>query len=173
MGRVALVTGGTRGIGRAICEDLKANGYTVAANFAGNIERAKAFNQETGIPIYQFDVGDFAATKAAIDKIVADLGPIEVLVFNVGGNVRFPVLETTAQKYFKVWEMCALAGFLAGREAADHSMFPLLTCVPLTCRRQSRSILRYAKSACALRNSDGALPLGPIPAGADLCAAQW
>ncbi len=84
MGRVALVTGGTRGIGRAICEDLKANGYTVAANFAGNIERAKAFNQETGIPIYQFDVGDFAATKAAIDKIVADLGPIEVLVNNAG-----------------------------------------------------------------------------------------
>lgn len=50
--------------------------------------------------------------------IEAHVGPVEVLVFNVGGNVRFPVLETTAQKYFKVWEMCALAGFLAGREAA-------------------------------------------------------
>jgi NAD(P)-dependent dehydrogenase (short-subunit alcohol dehydrogenase family) len=50
--------------------------------------------------------------------IEAEVGPVEVLVFNVGGNVRFPVLETTAQKYFKVWEMCALAGFLAGREAA-------------------------------------------------------
>ena len=50
--------------------------------------------------------------------IEAEVGPIEVLVFNVGGNVRFPILETTPQKYFKVWEMCALAGFLAGREAA-------------------------------------------------------
>ena len=50
--------------------------------------------------------------------IEAEVGPIEVLVFNVGGNVRFPILETTAQKYFKVWEMCAMAGFLAGREAA-------------------------------------------------------
>ncbi len=52
------------------------------------------------------------------DRVEAEVGPIEVLVFNVGGNVRFPILETTAQKYFKVWEMCALAGFLAGREAA-------------------------------------------------------
>jgi NAD(P)-dependent dehydrogenase (short-subunit alcohol dehydrogenase family) len=52
------------------------------------------------------------------DRIEADVGPIEVVVFNVGGNVRFPVLETTAQKYFKVWEMCAMAGFLVGREAA-------------------------------------------------------
>lgn len=50
--------------------------------------------------------------------IEAEVGPLEVLVFNVGGNVRFPILETTAQKYFKVWEMCALAGFLTGREAA-------------------------------------------------------
>ncbi len=50
--------------------------------------------------------------------IEAEVGAVEVVVFNVGGNVRFPILETTAQKYFKVWEMCALAGFLAGREAA-------------------------------------------------------
>lgn len=52
------------------------------------------------------------------DRIEAEVGPIEVVVFNVGGNVRFPILDTTAQKYFKVWEMCAMAGFLAGREAA-------------------------------------------------------
>jgi len=51
-------------------------------------------------------------------QIEAEVGPVEVLVFNVGGNVRFPILETTSQKYFKVWEMCAMAGFLAGREAA-------------------------------------------------------
>jgi NAD(P)-dependent dehydrogenase (short-subunit alcohol dehydrogenase family) len=52
------------------------------------------------------------------DRIEAEVGQIEVVVFNVGGNVRFPILDTTAQKYFKVWEMCAMAGFLAGREAA-------------------------------------------------------
>jgi len=84
MGRVALVTGGTRGIGRAICEDLKAKGYTVAANFAGNVERAEECCRETGVPVYQFDVGDFNATKAGIDKITADLGPIDVLVNNAG-----------------------------------------------------------------------------------------
>lgn len=55
---------------------------------------------------------------AFFDRIEAEVGPIEVMVFNVGGNVRFPILDTTAQKYFKVWEMCAMAGFLAGREAA-------------------------------------------------------
>ncbi|MFM8345519.1 MAG: SDR family NAD(P)-dependent oxidoreductase [Betaproteobacteria bacterium] len=52
------------------------------------------------------------------NRVEAEVGPIEVVVFNVGGNVRFPILETTAQKYFKVWEMCAMAGFLVGREAA-------------------------------------------------------
>lgn len=53
-----------------------------------------------------------------VDHVESTIGPIEVMVFNVGGNVRFPILETTSQKYFKVWEMCAFAGFLAGREAA-------------------------------------------------------
>jgi NAD(P)-dependent dehydrogenase (short-subunit alcohol dehydrogenase family) len=51
------------------------------------------------------------------DRVQQEVGPIEAVVFNVGGNVRFPILETTAQKYFKVWEMCAMAGFLVGREA--------------------------------------------------------
>ena len=58
------------------------------------------------------------AVARFIDHIESTIGPIEVMVFNVGGNVRFPILETTTQKYFKVWEMCAMAGFLAGREAA-------------------------------------------------------
>ncbi len=58
------------------------------------------------------------AVAGFIDHIESTIGPIEVMVFNVGGNVRFPILETAAQKYFKVWEMCAMAGFLAGREAA-------------------------------------------------------
>ncbi|MFM8665622.1 MAG: SDR family NAD(P)-dependent oxidoreductase, partial [Betaproteobacteria bacterium] len=75
--------------------------------------------------------------------IEANIGPIEVLVFNVGGNVRFPVLETTAQKYFKVWEMCALAGFLAGREAA-RAMLP----------RGSGTIL-FTGATASVRGSNG------------------
>lgn len=83
-GRVALVTGGTRGIGRAISEGLKKAGYRVVANYGGNDEIAKKFSAETGIPAYKFDVGDFAACQAAIARITAEVGPIEVLVNNAG-----------------------------------------------------------------------------------------
>jgi acetoacetyl-CoA reductase len=84
MARVALVTGGTRGIGKAISIALRDAGYTVAANYGGNDEAAKTFSEETGIPAYKFDVGDFAEVEAGARKIEADLGPIEVLVNNAG-----------------------------------------------------------------------------------------
>ena len=84
MARVALVTGGTRGIGAAISLGLKKAGYKVAANYAGNDEAARKFAAETGIPVYKFDVGDFAAVTAAVKKIDAELGPVEVLVNNAG-----------------------------------------------------------------------------------------
>lgn len=84
MGRVALVTGGTRGIGRAISVALNAEGYTVAASYAGNDDAANAFKDETGIAVYKFDVGDFDACAASIATIESDLGPIEVLVNNAG-----------------------------------------------------------------------------------------
>ena len=83
-GRVALVTGGTRGIGAAISRMLKLRGYSVAANYAGNDVAAKAFKEETGIAVYKFDVSDFDAVKAAIAKIEQDLGPIEIVVNNAG-----------------------------------------------------------------------------------------
>jgi len=83
-GRVALVTGGTRGIGAAISRMLKLRGYNVAANFAGNDVAASAFKEETGIAVYKFDVSDFDAVKAAIAKIESDLGPIEIVVNNAG-----------------------------------------------------------------------------------------
>jgi acetoacetyl-CoA reductase len=83
-GRVAVVTGGTRGIGRAISVMLKDKGYKVAACYAGSEETAQKFNAETGISIYKFDVGDFAQCKAAVEKITKDLGPVEVLVNNAG-----------------------------------------------------------------------------------------
>ncbi len=84
MGRVALVTGGSRGIGGAISVALRDAGYTVAANFAGNTEAAEAFKAETGIAVYQWDVGDFDACAEGIARVVAEHGPIEVLVNNAG-----------------------------------------------------------------------------------------
>jgi len=84
MERVALVTGGTRGIGEAICMALKKAGYKVAANYGGNEEAANAFTERTGLPSYKFDVSDFDAVRTGIRRIESDLGPIEVLVNNAG-----------------------------------------------------------------------------------------
>src|SRR5580658_5577209 len=84
MARVAVVTGGTRGIGEAISVALKKAGYKVAANYMGNDERAKAFSEKHGIPVYKFDVADFDGVCAAMKKIEADLGPIDVIVNNAG-----------------------------------------------------------------------------------------
>ena len=83
-GRVALVTGGTRGIGAAISRTLKLRGYTVAANYAGNDVAAEAFKAENGIAIYKFDVSDFETVKAAVAQIEKDLGPVEIVVNNAG-----------------------------------------------------------------------------------------
>jgi acetoacetyl-CoA reductase len=82
--RVAIVTGGTRGIGRAISIALKEAGHKVAANYSGNDEAAKAFTAETGIPHYKFDVSDFAACQTAVAQIAKDLGPVDILVNNAG-----------------------------------------------------------------------------------------
>src|ERR1700693_6001047 len=84
MPRVALVTGGTRGIGAAIAKALKAAGYTVAANYGGNDEAAQKFKAETGIGVYKWDVSSFDACSAGLKQVVADLGPIDVLVNNAG-----------------------------------------------------------------------------------------
>ncbi len=84
MARVAVVTGGTRGIGRAISEALANGGYRVAATYAGNDAAAQQFNAETGIPVFKFDVSDFRACADGVKTIEAALGPIEVLVNNAG-----------------------------------------------------------------------------------------
>ncbi len=84
MSRVALVTGGSRGIGAAISKALKEAGYTVAANYAGNDAAAAAFTEETGIPTYKWSVADYDACAEGIAKVEADLGPVDVLVNNAG-----------------------------------------------------------------------------------------
>ena len=84
MARVALVTGGSRGIGAAIAVALKAAGYKVAATYAGNDEAAAAFARETGIPTYKWSVTEYDACKEGIAKVEADLGPVDILVNNAG-----------------------------------------------------------------------------------------
>jgi len=84
MPRVALVTGGTRGIGAAIAKALKAAGYKVAAIYHGNDEAAQKFKAETGIPVYKWDVSSFEACAGGVKQVEADLGPIDVLVNNAG-----------------------------------------------------------------------------------------
>ena len=84
MARVAIVTGGSRGIGEAISIALKQMGLTVAANYAGNEERARAFTDRTGIAAYKWDVSDFQACEEGVREVESDLGPIDVLVNNAG-----------------------------------------------------------------------------------------
>ncbi len=84
MSRVALVTGGTRGIGAAISVELKKKGFRVAANYAGNDEAAQKFQAESGIPVYKWSVADFDACSAGVAKVEADIGPVDVLVNNAG-----------------------------------------------------------------------------------------
>ena len=84
MSRVALVTGGTRGIGAAVSIALNDAGYAVAATYAGNDEAANAFKAETGIAVFKWDVGDYDACVAGIAAVETDLGPVEVLVNNAG-----------------------------------------------------------------------------------------
>ena len=82
--RVAIVTGGTRGIGRAIATDLKKAGCKVAASYHGNDDAAQAFNKETGIAVYKFDVANFNECQEGVAKVEAELGPVDILVNNAG-----------------------------------------------------------------------------------------
>src|SRR5580658_1563531 len=84
MARVALVTGGTRGIGAAISKAMKDACYTVAASYAGNDTATEKFKAETGIPVYKWDVSSFDACAAGVKKVEADLGPVDVLINNAG-----------------------------------------------------------------------------------------
>ncbi len=84
MARVALVTGGSRGIGAAISKALKQDGFTVAASYAGNDEAAQRFKSETGIPVFKWDVGDYDACASGVRQVESEVGPVDVLVNNAG-----------------------------------------------------------------------------------------
>jgi acetoacetyl-CoA reductase len=84
MARVAVVTGGTRGIGAAVSRALKGAGCMVAANYGGNDEAANKFKAETGIPVYKWDVSSFEACEAGLKRVEAELGPVDILINNAG-----------------------------------------------------------------------------------------
>lgn len=102
MSRVAVVTGGTRGIGRAISEKLHAAGYKVAANYAGNKDAAAKFTEETGIRNYCFDVSNFDACNDGIKQIQSELGPVEILVNNAGITRDAVLHRMTPQQWGEV-----------------------------------------------------------------------
>jgi len=102
MARVALVTGGSRGIGAAISKALQAAGYQVAANYAGNDEAATKFTEETGIKTYKWNVADYEASAAGIAQVEADMGPIEVVVANAGITRDAPFHKMTPEQWHQV-----------------------------------------------------------------------
>ena len=102
MSRVAVVTGGSRGIGAAISKALKAAGYKVAATYAGNDEAANAFKKETGIPVYKWDVSNTEACATGLKQVEADLGPIEILINNAGITRDSAFHRMTAEQWHAV-----------------------------------------------------------------------
>lgn len=104
MARVAIVTGGTRGIGEAISLALKEAGVTVAANYAGNDERAKAFSDRTGIAAYKWDVADYDACQEGVAKVAAELGPVDIVVNNAGITRDGTLLKMTYQMWKEVMD---------------------------------------------------------------------
>ena len=102
MSRVAVVSGGSRGIGAAISKGLKAEGYKVAATYAGNDEAARRFKEETGIPVFKWDVSDYQCCADGLKKVEAELGAIEVLVNNAGITRDKPFHKMAPEDWYAV-----------------------------------------------------------------------
>ena len=102
MSHVAIVTGGSRGIGEAISLALKANGMKVAANYAGNDDKAKAFSEKTGIPAFKWDVSDYDACQKGVARVAEELGPVDVLVNNAGITRDGTILKMTYEMWKEV-----------------------------------------------------------------------
>ena len=145
--KIALVVGAGDATGGAIARRFAREGYTVCVTRrkVEKLEGLVASIEAEGGSVRAFgsDARREEQSVALIDEIERDIGPIDVAVYNIGGNVRFPIAETTARVYFKVWEMCAFGGFLMGREVAKR-MEP----------RGSGSIL-FTGATASLRGGDG------------------
>ena len=118
MARVALVTGGTRGIGAAIARALKTGGYKVAANYGGNDDAAQKFKADTGIPVFKWDVSSFDACAEGLKKVEAEVGPVEVLVNNAGVMVPKTIAETDDENFDRHIRINLKGSFNTLREAA-------------------------------------------------------
>ena len=145
--RVCCVIGAGDATGSAVARRFAKEGYTICVARRTEAALKPLVDQITAQGGRALAFGLDARREDEVvnffQHIEANIGPIEVLVSNVGGNVRFPILETTAQKYFKVWEMCALAGFLAGREAA-RAMLP-----------RGRGTILFTGATASLRGAAG------------------
>lgn len=119
MSKVALVTGGTRGIGAAISIGLKNAGYTVAANYGGNDEAANKFKAETGIAVFKWDVGNFEACAAGIKDVEGALGPVDVLVNNAGITRDGMLHKMTPQQWREVINVDLDSVFNMSRNVID------------------------------------------------------
>ena len=116
MGRVAVVTGGTRGIGAAISKALNAAGYAVAATYHGNDEAAAKFKAETGVHVYKWDVASFEACTAGLAQVTQDLGPVDILVNNAGiSPVNKPITEISEAELDRVIAVNVKGLFLFSR----------------------------------------------------------
>jgi NAD(P)-dependent dehydrogenase (short-subunit alcohol dehydrogenase family) len=144
--KIALIVGAGDHLGSAIAKRFAREGFQiVATRRRGNLKSLIEEIEALGSQVYGFhsDARDEEQVAGLIEKIESEIGPIDVAVFNVGGNVRFGILETTAQVYRKTWEMCAFAGFLVGREVAKQ-MLP----------RECGTIL-FTGASASLRGSEG------------------
>ena len=124
MGRVALVTGGTRGIGAACSKALKDAGYNVAASYAGNDDAANAFKAETGISVFKWDVGDYAACEKGVAAVEAEVGPVEVLVNNAGISRDAMLNKMTAEQWSEVMRTNLDSVFNVTRQGLNRRRLP-------------------------------------------------
>lgn len=144
--KAALVVGAGDYLGAAIARRFAREGYQVAASRRrGDLTALVASIEENGGRAvgYHSDARDEDQVRDLVSTIERDTGPIEVAVFNVGGNVRFSITETTARVYRKVWEMCAFAGFLVGREVAGRML------------ERGRGTILFTGATASLRGADG------------------
>jgi NAD(P)-dependent dehydrogenase (short-subunit alcohol dehydrogenase family) len=156
---VCLVVGAGDGLGSAVARAFAAEGLTICiTRRARNLDRLEALADEiraAGGEAHAFgcDAREEAEVVALFDRIEAEIGPLEVVVFNIGAKVRFPIVETTARVFTKVWEMACFGGFLAGREAA-RVMAP-----------RGRGTLIFTGATASVRGRDGFAAFAAAKAG--------